>query len=435
LSLPRTTLQDTLGVLVRIIAPTVAKGPIIRRPAMVALAGGLGLDRDAVRQMQALRNRYGEGPLMLAIPGPPRGVILAPEHVGRVLDETPEPFATETTEKRAALAHFEPNGVLISHGAEREERRRYNEAVLQSGCPVHQLGDRFKRVAEQEGALLVEKTLRRADLRWGEFAAAWFRMVRRVVLGDGARDDWELTREIDRLRKDANWAMLKPVRSHLRARFFQHLEQHLARAEAGSLAEQMAQSQATPLAHPTQQVPQWLFAFDAAGMATFRALALLATHPEHAQRARDEIAAGGTHPLPLLRATVLESVRLWPTTPMVLRQTTRETEWEAGLMPAGTGLLIYAPFFHRDDERLDFADRLAVELWLKNGVEDWPLIPFSRGPAVCPGRELVLFLSSVFLALILRSGVVRLASPHRIGPELRLPATLNHYALRFEMGG
>jgi hypothetical protein len=39
-----------------------------------------------------------------------------------VLDETPEPFAAATREKRGALEHFQPEGVLISRGAERMDR-------------------------------------------------------------------------------------------------------------------------------------------------------------------------------------------------------------------------------------------------------------------------------------------------------------------------
>ena len=40
--------------------------------------------------------------------------------------------------------------------------------------------------------------------------------------------------------------------------------------------------------------------------------------------------------LELLRGTVLESLRLWATTPMILRETTAEVEFEHGVMPAGT---------------------------------------------------------------------------------------------------
>jgi hypothetical protein len=39
---------------------------------------------------------------------------------------------------------------------------------------------------------------------------------------------------------------------------------------------------------PSSQIAQWLFAFDPAGMTTFRTLALLACHRQFADRAREE---------------------------------------------------------------------------------------------------------------------------------------------------
>lgn len=435
-TLPTATLTDTLGIMARVVGPTIAKGPIIRRPKVVGLADRLDLDRKAVRCMQRLRVRYGPGPLMLPVPGQPRAVILAPEHVRRVLDNSPDPFSTDSSEKHAALSHFEPGNVLISRGAERAERRRYNEAVLETGQPMHHLARRFVQVVDEEGGLLLQSIRGSGILGWRDFLPAWFRIVRRVVLGDAARDDQTLTDQIAQLRSAANWAMLRPKRRRLRTEFFRRLEHHLARAEPGSLAEVMAATHGTPSTAAAQQVPQWLFAFDPAGMTTFRALALLATHIVQRDRALVEIEGtdGSRHPLPLLRAIMLEAVRLWPTTPLVLRQTSRDTEWDAGIMPANTGVVIYAPFFHRDDDRLPFADRLAPELWLQDGAEEWPLIPFSRGPAVCPGRELVLLLGSAMLAHLLRSGPVCLAS-RQLDPARPLPATLNNYALRFDLGG
>ncbi|MBT2248034.1 cytochrome P450 [Arthrobacter sp. BHU FT2] len=116
----------------------------------------------------------------------------------------------------------------------------------------------------------------------------------------------------------------------------------------------------------------------------------------------------GGRQLSFLRATVLESLRLWPTTPMILRQTTREVEWDAGTMPANCGVLIFTPYFHRDGRRLPGADRFDPALWLDphgqepgrgepGGQEDWAVVPFSAGPVRCPGRHLVLLLTSALL--------------------------------------
>jgi cytochrome P450 len=398
------------------------------------MAERLGLDSRAVRRVQRLRDKYGGGPLMLRMPGRSQAVILDPEHVHRVLDNTPEPFATAEGVKRRALSHFEPKGVLISHGKERSDRRRFNEEVLDSLQPVHRLGERFVSVVDEEARSLLQKVAPKGELDWETFADTWFRVVRRVVFGDGARDDQELRTLINKLRYDANWA-IKPKRKHIREQFFNRLRSHLARAEPGSLAEVIASARKTEKTAPAHQVPQWLFAFDPSGMTTFRALALLATHPEHAARAREEVSSRNGTPrtnMPYLRACVLESLRLWPTTPLVLRQSTIETIWETGVMPADTSILIFAPLFHRA-EHLPYADSLAPELWLEDRPADaWPLIPFSEGPGICPGRHLVLMLTSAMLAALLDGREIRLKQPERLEPG-NLPGSLNNYSLRFEI--
>src|SRR4051812_12893853 len=67
-ALARASLRETCAVLADVIAPTLAKGVIIRRPGMVALAARLDLDRRAIRRMQSLRDKYRVGPLLLPIP-------------------------------------------------------------------------------------------------------------------------------------------------------------------------------------------------------------------------------------------------------------------------------------------------------------------------------------------------------------------------------
>lgn len=433
---------DTAALAVDVLAPTFAKGVIVRRPAMVALAERLGLDARAVRRMQKLHDKYGDGPLMLPLPIRKQAVLLAPRHVRRVLDESPEPFSAASSEKRAALSHFEPKGALISCGRERAERRRFNEEVLEHERAVHHMVGKFLPTVDDEARRLLAGARERGELDWDRFNAGWTRMVRRVVFGDGAASDQTISDMIIALRKAANWAFMHPKKTGLRERFLARIQAYLERAEPGSLAAVAASIPKSPDTAANQQVPQWLFAFDAAGMATFRALALLAAHPEQAARAREELRS---HPgierqyLPFLRATVLESLRLWPTTPAILRQTTRDTDWGGDTMPAGTGVLVFTPFFHRDDRRMACANRFAPQLWLKDDKvrdaqdRDWPLIPFSSGPVTCPARNLVLMLTSVMLGALIEEGAdgkaLRLPQG-RLDPA-RLPGTLDNYGLRF----
>lgn len=122
------------------------------------------------------------------------------------------------------------------------------------------------------------------ELGWDFFFESWFRIVRRVILGDGARDDHKLTDAIKRLRQRGNWAFTVPKSRRLLDEFHERLRQHLDRAEEGSLAELVARQPATNETHPTHQIAQWFFAFDPGGMATFRTLALLVTHPDALDR-------------------------------------------------------------------------------------------------------------------------------------------------------
>src|SRR3954452_9898752 len=114
-SIPKANFLDTLAIVSDVLLPTLGKGVIVRRPMVMALAERLDVDQRAIRRMQNIRNKYGSGPLVLRFPGHSLALILDPEHVHRVLRESPEPFATASVEKRAALAHFEPKNVLISH--------------------------------------------------------------------------------------------------------------------------------------------------------------------------------------------------------------------------------------------------------------------------------------------------------------------------------
>jgi cytochrome P450 len=436
---PQASVRDTAAVLGDVLLPFAIRGAIKRRPPVVRALARLDADRRAVRRMQTLRDRYGAGPVLLRTPKRKLAVVLEPSHVHRVLEESPEPFATATLEKGAALGRFQPHGVLVSHGAERAERRRFNEEVLEAERPVHGHAEVFVGKVRDEGRALVAASRRSGALDWDAFLDTWWRVVRRVVLGDTARHDTGLTNMLSQLRSDANWAYLKPVRHELRDRFLGRLQEHVDRAEPGSLAALVASTPATQDTQPTQQVPQWLFAFDAAALATFRALALLEGHPDQLRRAREELAGrdlDAAQELPFLRATVLESLRLWPTTPAVLRETTGETAWETGTLPAHTGVLIFAPFFHRDPARMAQADRYAPELWLQarsTVVDEWPLIPFSSGPAQCPGRHIVLLTTSLFLATVLEAGDPVLRSGQRLEAGKALPATLSPFGMRFEL--
>lgn len=421
--------------------PAVASGVIARRHLMMPLLEKTGADAVAIETFRRLRAEYGRGPVELRLPGRRLVLLMDPDDVDRVLSEGPEPFTPANREKRAALGPFQPRGVLISTGDVRGRRRTLNEAALETPRPLHSAAETIAGVIDQQIASLAASARATGTLAAADVTRTWWRIVREVTLGSGARDDDEVTDLLWKLRANGNWSYLAPPRRRLRDRFFDRLYHYADRAEDGTLVHALGAVVSDPAVDPVGQIPHWLFAFDAVGMSTLRALALLATHPDELARAREEAAgrvSGGASTLPFLRACLLESLRLWPTTPAILRDSTSPTSWRTAggattVIPEGSAFLILTPPLHRDRDRFDFADVFTPDIWLDGRPDGLrTLLPFSAGPAECPGRNIALFVASTALSALLASlGRIQQTSTPSLPSGAALPPTLNHYGLKF----
>lgn len=422
--------RDSLRVVRDVLGPMVAQGAIIRRPRVTGWAERRQVDARGRATLAALRDEHGGSPLRLSLG--PRTLVLVtePGDVHRLLQDSPVPFTPASREKKGALRHFQPDGVLISPPSERVRRRPFNEVVLDMQEPVHRDAERFAAVVDRETELLREEAHRQGSLDWATFSDAFWRVVRTVTLGEGAREDTRLTEVLNALRRDANWSSYRPRRPRLRQELESRLTRYVETAAAPTLAARARE--VGDGVDPVGQIPHWLFAFDAAGIAAFRALAVLSAREHERDRVRSELDASGptSRILPYTRATVLESVRLWPTTLVILRDSTEATRWGERSVPAGTGFAIVSSFFHRDARRLAFADAFAPEAWLDGQADDdWALVPFSGGPVSCPGRNLVLLVASRFLARTAGTDL-RLPRGRHLASD-PLPMTVDHAGLRF----
>jgi hypothetical protein len=426
---PAASTRDTVGIVAEVLLPLVARGLIVRRPRVESILERIDADDRAIRRLQALRAQHGPTPLRIRILGREIAIVLSHVDAHRILTAPAEQVLVATHEKRAALRRFQPHGVLASPPAERPPRRRYNEQVLHNGEPLHPLAETIATKAGEEAAQMVTQARARGTLDWQTFAHYWWRLIRRVVLGDHAQHDQTLLDQLTKLRRDANWAWFAPHHERLRRAFQHRLDTHLHHHEPGSLAGCIGRTDAAQGTFPGEQVPQWLFAFDGAAMATFRTLALLDAHPDRRLRAFEDQPPGPAAALSLLRPALLESLRLWPTTPAILRETTSQTPWRD--LPARTTILIYTPLFHRDPRNFPQADRYAPQLWPEHQPDPPWTFPFSAGHAACPGRELVTLLATSLLAHLLHATPLRQAHPHPIRPDQPITATLDPFRLHF----
>ncbi|MGC5627557.1 cytochrome P450 [Georgenia sp. Z1344] len=411
--------RDTARAVTGVLLPLLVRGIIVRRPRATALVDRLDADRRAADVLAALRERYGPGPVRLRLPLREIALPLDVGDVERLLGDV-DTFTPANREKVASLSHFQPAGLLVSDAARRRLRRPFNEAVLDHGADLHRLHETCVRAADEEMGALTGP-----DLTWDRLRASFGRVARRVTLGDLARDDTRVTTVLDQLRARANWACLVPRSTARMRELAASLRGYVLTADPNSLAGLVAAAPAARGTASTGQLPHWLFAFDAAAIAIHRALALLAIHPEAQERVRAEDPADHRGLRPAARSTVLESLRLWPTTLAILRDSTTPTTWRDREAATGTGFVVVSTFFHRDPRRRGWADRFTPEAWTDGRAEaDRGLVPFSAGPARCPGRTLVLDVTSEVLAALVRRYDVGLADPADLSADAPLPRTL-----------
>jgi cytochrome P450 len=437
--LPRASLVEGIRFTAQVALPNLVQGLFRRRRRAVAVASKANVEGHAVGLVTGLRRRYAPGPLWVRVARDEALLLLETDDVRRALEGSPDPFAPDPEPKRRGMSHFQPDALTISRGELWADRRRFTEAVLDTGRPLHRLADRFaKVVAEEADALLTQvKRTERGRLAWDEFHFSLGRVTRRIVLGDAARDDEALSELLAKLMDEANG--LPKGDSEEFEPLMGRLREYVQAAEEGGLVSMFGSAPASEQTKVEGQLPHWMFAMhDTLAANAFRALALIASHPRQRDEVEAELTAAGSTAtaaavasLSYLEACLQEAMRLWPTTALLSRETLAEIDWDGEAVPAGTQVLIHNTSNHRDRERHDFADLFAPEAWIEgDAAEDWSFNHFSHGPQGCPGAGLALFVGKGMLANLLAKRQLRLLAP-RLDPERPLPHTLDFFGVRF----
>lgn len=428
----RASLVEGIRFTAQVAVPGVVQGLFRRRRNAVGIASRTGTDKLAISFVAGLKRSYGEGPLWIRVAKSNAVLLLGAEAIRRVLEGSPDPFASDPEPKRSGMAHFQPDALTISREPQWSPRRRFTEAVLDTDRPLHRLADRIAEVSVQEAERLPSR------VGWEDFNEAVRRVARRVILGEAAGDDVELSRMLGELMDKSN-----PPGSgddELYARYLHRLRGYVESAEEGSLAGLAGTAPDVP-SDVAGQLTHWLFALgDTLAINAFRCLAVLACQTQVRARVASEIEVAeirtgdGIASLRVLEGCLHEAMRLWPTTPILSRESARELDWDGVAVPAGTQFLIVNTFNHRDREAVVDADLFAPDRWVDGGADsDWLLNHFSRGPQGCPGAGLALLVGKAMLASILSTHELSYEGGPLLEAGKPLPYSLDFFGLRFEL--
>lgn len=409
------------------VVPLALQGTFTRNPGWVGFWSRVHPDPSGVRFVAGLRHRHGDGLLGLHLGLKPAVLVLDAADVERVLDNSPTVYA-DPPAKRDGMQVFQPNAVTISRGDDWRDRRRFNEAVLDFGRPLHHEAATFLGVVREEVAATPRLE------RWEQFDDLFGRIMRRIVFGRAARDDAELTDRLRSLLRAANRPFRLGASRHFEP-FYDRIRRYLAEPEAGSLA---AACRAVPSSARTRvenQIPHWMFAlWETLGTNVVRTLAAIVAHPAVQVRVRDELAGADLESpqaigrLAYLEGCLQEAMRLWPTTPMLVREVVVPDRLGAAALPAGRQVVIWNAFHHRDRAAYPLADAFSPEAW-SSGRPSAVFNQVSSGPQVCAGLSLLLFVGKAVVATALARGRYVLLEPD-LDPAGPLPYAFDHFRLR-----
>ena len=414
--------------------PNVLQGLFKKRPLVTAAASAARIDALGHMLVAGMVERYGPGPFYVRVGAEEALLLHDPDDIEFVLSQSPDPFASDPEAKTKGMSAFQPDALTLSRGDLWRNRRDFAEYVLATGKPLHPLAQTFVAVVDAEASALA----RREAFDFGDLNASFQRITRRVVFGEAAADDEELTSMLGALMAAANRTPGKPAPGYVD--FLAKIQTYVDEPDGQSLVGRFADSPHAGSTHPAGQAIHWLFAMgDTLPMNLIRTLALLATHPEQLHEVRAELAeidlddASQLAGLGYLGGCILDTMRLWPTTPLFGRVTTRDVTFPGDrVLKANTQVLIDNAFNHRNGARIAYADRFAPGEWSSGDAgESWLFNFFSHGPQGCPGAGLSIFLGQAFLAKLL--AVRTPISSVELKPGGPLPHSLDVFGLRISL--
>lgn len=417
----RMSVLNTLKLMTLVMLPSYTQGLFTRRRFWVSLWSRLNVDARAIGLVSRMRRRHGTT-LVLGF-GSPTRIVTAPEDIQKILDESPALYLGADSKIRG-MSHFQPNAVTISAGEEWRERRRFNEAVLDTERPLHHHADRF--LAVTQSAVRAMQKAAGPRLTWTHFDELFEQIGGGVLFGEDPAAADPMFERLGKLMRESNRVFGLRKSRHFDP-FYEDIRQQLKRSPADSLVGRCTHTSSTATTRVENQIPHWMFAIrETLAANTIRALALIVAHPASEQRVQDDLRAirdfspESIRSLAYLEGCVQEAMRLWPTTPIIARKAARD----------GEQVLILNTFNHRDAESDITANAFHPEQW----IGERPKRPFnhlSGGPQECAGKHLALFLAKSVLAVLLQGRSYRLRKP-RLNPAKPLPAMYNYFRLEFD---
>jgi cytochrome P450 len=162
-----------------------------------------------------------------------------------------------------------------------------------------------------------------------------------------------------------------------------------------------------------------LAGFETTALGAAWAIYLLARYPEWQDQVRAEV-ANRTEPaeLPITRQVVMETLRLYPPAPILVRKAIQHTELRGDRLAPGQAILIPVYAIHRHQQLWQDPNDFDPNRWSTMGSYDRAAyLPFGAGPRLCIAAHFAITEITNIVAELLRTFRF---SPHQTEPDVSL---------------
>lgn len=424
---------DNLRFAVAHMLPIYLQGLFTRNALWVTVFSSLHPDPLSVRFISRMRRKYKSQFLAFGRGKRRRILVLDGASTKNILDNSPETFA-EPRAKREGMERFQPGAVTISREVAWKSRRRFNEYCLETSNPIHPLSSQFLKAIHHECDGLVPLN-ESGQISWTQFKAMFDRLALQFLFGPAAADDKYLIGAMVKLMKNANRSRFLPPRKRLLNDYYSAVRGYLRWPGKNCLARVAQRFSSGKLLRTESQFTHWLFAMsETLATNAIRALAMIAIHKKANDEVRLEIAGqnlddpNSIEQMTVLSGCLQEAMRLWPTTPLLVRETTVSVEFAGEELPPRSQVMIFNSFNHRDPEFGDDLDRFVPERWTAQR-SDVQFNHLSNGSQSCAGKNLAIWIGTAVMASLMRRHQYTLLNP-TMNPNRPLSHAMNHFRTR-----
>lgn len=429
MKIPCASIRESALIFFRILLPVLLKGLFLRRRHRPLKWVGIDAGKGNAL-LERLRRKYRSPLLKLWFP---RNTYLVFDSDARksLLRYSPVVFDAARG-KRRGMNVFQPGAVTIAPADLWQPLREVNERSV--GMAV---ADRLSplildRVKELTGILPIAPGRK---ISFDEFDDFFEMLSAQLFFGRMSLGISRLFETLRQMMREANQPYRRKT-SRKYPEFARRLYDEMAHVPPDSIIGAALDQNGITRCTLLHQIPHWMFALrDTLLLNVVQALILLAQHPDWITRIRErlgsELTVAGIRDTREIEWCVLETMRLWPTTPILARRSRHELPVTRTILPRQCEFLIVNDFNHRDAASVPDPHRFRPDRWQFSDVS-WQFNFLSNGPQGCAGRDLALRIANTVIAVLFTHRNVTCLSP-TLQTDEDIPSSVDLFAACFRL--